>query len=475
MRSTFLGFEIAKSGVQAAQSGLDVTGQNISKMNSKGYSRQTIDQSSVYYASTSYKFALVNQNDFGHGVTVDRITQMRDQFLDSRYREYNSQYSEYSKALSIMTSIDNFLDETLTDGLGVAYEDFLANLQTFARNTGDIDYSGLVRTSAQKITDTLSYYYNQLETIKEQEITDLGITINDINTLVDKIEKLNTSIQFEQVLGNTTNDLLDTRNLYLDELSEYLEITVEPNSDGTINIKVGSEYLLDAVNNTKQMLSVSTSGGETIIEGSGSGELTITSGSVKAYLDALNGKGAYAVTGENKSKGIPYFQQMLDDFANAFATTMNNLNGTEKPLFTGTTALTIEVSDAWMQDANYITTTTSPTPKDGNNDNILKMLATLNSDIAISSNFTGTFDEFISKMMMDAGSEENNLQDLKDNAGVIFSSLNNQREAVKGVSLNEETVNILKYQKAFEASSRILTALDEMLDTIINRMGTVGR
>lgn len=475
MRSTFLGFEIAKTGIQSAQSGLDVTGQNITKMNTKGYSRQTIEQSAKYYASNSFKYAVLNHSNIGQGVTIDRIKQIRDQFLDSRYREANAEYSEYSKALSIITSIDNFLDETLTDGLGVVYEDFLANLQTFAMNTGDIDYSGLVRSSAQKITESLSYYYGQLEKLKNQEKTDLEISIKDINKLIDKIEIYNKSIQFEKLLDNPANELLDTRNLFLDELSAYANITVEEHIDGTIDVKIGSEYIIDAKNNTKQHLSVKYDGDQVTIEAETSGELDFSHGSLKAYLDALNGKGTYALTGENKSKGIPYFQQMLNDFAESFAKTMNDLNGAGKPLFTGTTALTIEISDEWLADANFIVTTTNPNPKDGNNDNILNMIATLNSDIPISSNFTGTFDEFISKMMTEAGIEENYLNDLTESAQNILSSVNNQRESVKGVSLNEETVNILKYQKAFEASARILTALDEMLDTIINRMGTVGR
>lgn len=197
MRSSFLGFEIAKSGLQSAQAGLDVTGQNIAKMNAKGYSRQTVEQSTDYYATNNYKYALLNENKIGHGVTLDRITQIRDQFLDTRYREAFADYSRYSKALSIMTSVSNLVDETLRDGLGAAYEEFIINLQTFSMNTGDIDYSGLVRSSAQKITETLSYYYNQLEKLREQEVDDLSISINDINDLLERISGLNKEIQFE--------------------------------------------------------------------------------------------------------------------------------------------------------------------------------------------------------------------------------------------------------------------------------------
>lgn len=474
MRASFLGFEIAKTGLQAAQTGLDVTGQNMAKMNTKGYSRQTVDQTSVYYNSTSYKYALVNSDRIGQGVTIDKITQIRDEFLDARYRTSNSEDSELSKKLSILTGMENLYDETLIDGLGATLEDFYKSLQTLTLNAGDIEYSGLARSSAQKITESLNYYASQLETIKEQEKFDLTVSVNDINTLVSKIATMNKTIQFESLQGNSTNELLDTRNLYLDQLSTYANISTEANADGTLNVKVGSQYLVDATNSTTTTISLQENSGLHSITTS-NGELEISTGSLKGYLDALNGKGAYSQVGENDFKGILYYQKSLDDFASKFTQVFNELNGTNKPLFEGNSAATIGITDAWLNDANYLTASTDGTNIKGHSDNLLRMIQTLDSKTVISDNFTGTFDEFVTSMMTDIAIEVNFVSDLAETSGTVKATIDNQREAIKGVSLNEETVNLLKYQKAFEASSRVITALDEMLDTIINRMGMVGR
>ncbi|HAN20838.1 MAG: flagellar hook-associated protein FlgK [Clostridiales bacterium GWF2_36_10] len=474
MRASFLGFEIAKTGLQAAETGLDVTGQNMAKMNTEGYSRQTIEQTSVYYNSTSYKYALVNSDRIGQGVSIGRITQVRDAFLDARYRSAKSADSELTKKLSILTNIENIYDETLTDGLGATLEDFYKSLQTLAANAGDIEYSGLARSNAQKITETLNYYNTQLETIKEQEKFDLTVSVNDINTLLNKIKTMNNTIQFESLQGNTTNELLDTRNLYFDDLASYVNITTEVNADGTVNVKAGTQYLIDATNATSFTLSLQESSGSLQVI-TQNGELEISSGSIKGYLDVLNGKGTYATSGENDTKGIKYYQSSLDNFATKFAELFNGLNGTGKPLFIGNTASTIGISQEWLSDANYITATTNTVVTDGDNDNILRMISTLDSKTNISDNFIGTFDEYVSMMMTDIAIDVNYVSDLNSTSGKVLSSVDNQREAVKGVSLNEETVNLLKYQKAFEASSRVITALDEMLDIIINRMGTVGR
>ena len=139
------------------------------------------------------------------------------------------------------------------------------------------------------------------------------------------------------------------------------------------------------------------------------------------------------------------------------------------------TAESIAISPEWLEDANFITCTILTTAEDGACDNILRMINTLDSDISITPYFNGTFDEFVKSMMSDIAIDTKYVSDVKYTAAKVLSSIDNQRESIKGVSLNEETVNLLKYQKAFEASSRVITALDEMLDTIINKMGTVGR
>ena len=474
MRATFLGFEIAKTGILSAQIGIDDTVQNMARMNTEGYSRQTVEQSTLYYDSTSYKYAMLNSEKFGQGVSITKITQIRDEFLDTRYRAANSEDSALSKSLTILTSVEEEFDETLNDGLGVMLDEFYSRLQTLAANTGDIEFSGLVRSSAQKITETLNYYNKQLETINNQEKFDLSVSVQDINVLTEKIGTMNKAMQFETLQGNPTNELLDTRNQFLDNLSGYINITTEPNADGTISVKVGSQYIVDPMNATVQTISLQDNAG-TLSLATVNGELSITSGSIMGYLEALNGKGEYAVSGESAFNGIPYYHASLNDFAKSFATMFNDLNGTGQPLFTGDTASTIEISSEWAQNANYITTTTDVNPVDGMNDNILRMLTAMDTPTQIAANFNGTFDEHVSKMMTDIAIDVSFVSDLSKTATTVLTSVDNQREAIKGVSLNEETVNLLKYQKAFEASSRVMTTLDEMLDIIINRMGVVGR
>ncbi len=114
MRPTFFGFEAARSGLTAAQAGLDTTGNNIANLSTEGYSRQVVDQVSTYLGSSSDKVAPSGQMFSGLGATVRGIEQVRSQFLDLRYRDANSENSANGKILSILTDIENNFDETQT-------------------------------------------------------------------------------------------------------------------------------------------------------------------------------------------------------------------------------------------------------------------------------------------------------------------------------------------------------------------------
>lgn len=474
MRSTFYGFEIAKSGIQAAQAGLDVTGTNMANVATEGYSRQVVSQSANCSNSYSYKIAQKSKMLVGMGVTVNGIKQIRDDFLDVRFRNASADNGALSKSVSILTDIENILDETQTDGLGVMLREFAYNLQTLSLNAGDIEISGLVRSSAQKVAETLNQYAAQLDTIVEQETYDMTVTVKSVNTLLNKIADLNATIKTEKLQDNPVNEINDTRNVYLDQLSAALNITVESHTDGTVSVKTGDTYLLDAAAGTVLELSVNAAADGVSLADGGGNEIEISGGSLYGVMEAINGKGSYASAGESDFKGVMYYKSALNDFAASLADTFNTLNGPGKPLFEGLSAEDIAISKEWLEDANYITASETG-GNSGANDNILKMIAALDSEIDISPYFTGRFREFVLSLMSDVSIDLNYKKDMLSISELVLTSVANQRESVMGVSLNEETVNLLTYQKAFEASSRFMTVLDEALDIVINRMGIVGR
>lgn len=474
MRSTFFGFEAAKSGLAAAQAGLDVTGNNIANLSTEGYSRQIVDQSATYFGSPSDKLKPPSLLSRGLGVTIDGISQTRSDFLDLRYRNSSAENGANQKMLSVLGDIEAIFDETQTDGLNAMLEDFYTQLNVLSLNAGEVEYSNLARSGAQKVTKTLNQYAEQLSVVHRQTVEEMQISVDDANTLLHKIDTINRSIQVATLQGSPTNELNDTRNLYLDKLSSYIDIQITHHQDGSLSMHSGDTKLLDAENHTVTTLSVNDSADDIRLMADGAA-LSPSGGTLFGSMQLLNGRGSFAAAGENAYRGIPYYQSMLDSFTSELSETFNALNGAGKPLFSGSTAASIAVSDEWLADPDWITATTEPDVSKGKNDNILRMISALDQPQNITPGFNGSFSDFLLSTMGEVAVDTDYARDISETSDMVLSTVSNQRESVMGVSLNEETVNLLKYQKAFAASSRVMTALDEALETIINRMGLVGR
>lgn len=474
MRASFYGFEAAKSGLTAAQTGLDVTGNNIANLSTEGYSRQVVDQTETYMGSTSDKISPVLLQSNGMGTTVQGINQIRSQFLDLRYRDANAVNGANDKMHAILSDIENNFDETQNNGLSAMLDDFTRQLQVLSLNAGVTEYSSLTRSSAQKLTQTFNQYSSQLAAIRKQTVDEMEISVGDANTLLGKIAAINTSIKTAKLQGTSTNELNDFRNLYLDKLSKYMNIRATYHDDGTVSISSGSTTLLNATTGSVATLQKddAATGMRLLADGD---EMTLTGGTLFGSMQVLNGKGSFAAAGENDFRGLPYYQATLDALANSLSTTFNSLNGTGKPLFTGTGAANIEITSQWLANPNHITATQDADGAKGKNDNILRMIDAMTKDTSITANFTGSFGGFLLSAMSDIAIDMDYTSDISETSDMVLRSVGNERESTMGVSLNEETTNLIKYQKAFAASARVMTALDEALDVVINRMGTVGR
>lgn len=473
------------TALNANQKGLDITGQNIANVNTQGYTRQELNLSAIPASYGDYQYSEPFSAQVGQGVNVDSVTQTRDSFLDSQYLKQNSADSTLNTSLSALTDLENVFDETNTNGLNATLSDFKSKLQSFSSNVSSVEDANLLRSSAQEVTQVLNQYADEINTIQSQQLSNLSGVVGDTNNILNQINKLNSQISNQKLNGETPNELLDTRHVLLDKLSGYLNITVENETDGSVSIKTGDKTLLDSQNKTVNTMKLDSNTYPVSIESSTDGSIIpISEGQMKGQLQVLNGLGSYAASGQDTYNGIPYYRQSLDDFAKSFSTAFNNLNSedgiTPKPLFIGDnsgniTASNIKIASGWTANPNYITTTKMLPVTLGNNDNILSMVNALNSNVTVTPTFTGTLQDFTTSLMNNIGSDVSVNTELAKESDTLLTSVVNQRESITGVSLDEESINMIKYQKSYSAAARLVTTLDDQLDTLINKMGIVGR
>ncbi len=506
MRPTFLAFHTASRALAASQANIDVTGNNIANVNTAGYTRQRVDQNSISSGGYTQKYVLQGAT-VGLGVEISRISQIRDPFLDARYREQASENGKLDTILAGLSDIESIFDEASTDGLLNELSNFINELQTLSETPSAGDIALIARTAAQKVTQMMNVYSNQITQARNQQIFDLSRIVidNDINTKVKGIADLNDQIRKEQTYGNVPNELLDKRNLLLDELSALVNIKVS-----TIPEKISEDLIVERLTVSLYDTTTGTSIGlvdsgmfNTLYVTDDSGKVTIgiagsfgirenaditaffSGGSVRGYLDLINGEGI------NEFRGTPYYQNSMDILASNLARVLNDLNTIDpdndpKPLFSASgggpiTAANIRISDEWLADASFITTTLYGA--DGG-DNIMRMISALDKETefykdaenpSLGLMFKGSFHDFLSALIGEAALDTELHHNYSNTSLDVLSGLFTARESIKGVSLNEEGINLMAYQKSYNAAMRYFTILDEAVDAIINRMGIAGR
>lgn len=427
--STFGSFTTARLGIYAAQKGLEVTGNNMTNINTTGYTRQRLDQMSFVSGGPDY-YAVPMGTKVGNGVITTGVSQLRDPFLDIAYRNANTNVGQADTKLAWLEQVAGVLDEVGkgSDDNGLLYKQMQdvidAVNQMITEGAGHKEYDALVRTAAQGLTDLFNTYAKGLEQKKENLETSLKQDVETVNGLLKNIQELNDSIRKADVRGDSALELRDQRNLALDELSNYMKIEVsyemEDVGSGTMVEKlvvkvadmkddkgnpiklvdgkyvtqaevVGDRYQIQ-LGELKDRFGKDTPNkqntqilGETL------------QGSLQASRDMLNGKGEFSSEADRKrdpnatiKRGIPYYQKSLDLLANRFAKIMNDANkpagnpggnlfsnSSEGNNATGITAANISISHKWSTGETKLQCSADPNAPASATDNLAHILAEL--------------------------------------------------------------------------------------------------
>ncbi len=526
IRSSFAGFTTARLALSASQSALNITGQNISNINTTGYTRQRLDLASFNLGNGQDKYTSTQDTYIGYGVIVNGTSQIRDPFLDVRYRTEISNVGYNDEKLNVIEDLTSVLDEVTKDGIHTKIGNLSTALQKLSTEVGNQEFDSIVRSESQTLTNLFNRYAKQLDTVREDTVNNIkDIDIPAVNKILTNISNLNSTIRTNQLHGNPSLELQDQRNLLIDELATYSKIKVEYTTEKVANSSIELEKLsismvgesgnLTLVDHNKAATLGCTANADGTValsysysDPDKSIDITnqdvskeFTSGILKGTLDMLNCNGAFD-DDATSPKGIGYYQKMLDNLANKFATVLNKANQykdtsgatIEGDLFAtndGTTTITaknISIHEDWANGTRgLVPTTNSDQLPTGASDNILHMITLLTTKNQYTTNYTdtngdpqtrnlfnGTFEEcFVnigSVLALDKTSTTSSLE----NYTSVVNDIADSRDSISSVSLDEEGINLLQYQKSYSAAARLMTTLDEAMDILLN-MGVVGK
>ncbi len=599
MRPTFLGFETQRRTLMLAQKNQDIVGNNISNINTPGYTRQRVDIYSMYVSGLGEPRWSSRSNMLsmqGQGANAYGVSQIRDTYIDKRYRENVSIESETETKINVLSDIEDILDNFETTGLQRKTQDFWNALQDYSEEKPDsTEVATIAANAAVNLCRMLNDYSSQLKQVEDTYVNELKDNVEYVNKMLNEMRELNERIEkekFHYAEEYGPNELYDEMNLYIDELGTYGEISVHQNANGTYDVTMGGVKILDGIaqKNSQIIMKEYDIYGTAELYFQNGQDVILTRGSFKAYQDMINGNGVYAAGGQNSNYGIAYFKSAINMFARTVADTLNTANGADNDSFRAMfvsatedsliTAGNIRVSDDWLEDPTmigkvryfnektglyeygfdeksdtpvtkikyeqaYETETNAdgsikydadglPVPKKDANGNIVyipgsrlrdkdnnlvpvyeknadgsnkldangkpipvyetvdgtasgtvnlqntnvkylfSQFDNKNIEFGYCHDFTGSYFEYISFISNRLGQTIEYETSRNETAKVTVDELLDSRDSVSGVQMDEEGINMLNYSKWYNASSRMLTTLDDMLDKLINGTGRVG-
>ena len=227
---TFGSYTAARLGIYASQASLNVTGNNIANVNTNGYTRQRMDLRSIYGGAVDRYVSKYSVN-IGYGVLTEGVSQLRDPFIDIRYRTEQSNQGQNEFKLKGLDELAATLDE-VGDGKGQfgvierQFNDLLAQLQNLSEKTGSQEYDTLVRKSAETLTNLIRNASKKLGEAYQGQVEKFEANVKEVNTILTNIRNLNESIRKANICGDKALELRDERNLQIDKLSKLVKINV---------------------------------------------------------------------------------------------------------------------------------------------------------------------------------------------------------------------------------------------------------
>lgn len=455
MPGAFNGIDLAGRALRSFQRALDTTGHNIANLDTPGYSRQTVD----LQATEPTTFFAQGRQMLGSGVGISSVNRIRATFLDTQMRTAQSVKGGYDALKTELGSIEAAFAETGPNSISGSLDKFFNAWSGLASNPSEPASRKQVQIAGQDLADKVRGAYLGLSGNKAQLDAQVKLAIDDVNRLAENISQLNTEIRKQTAMGGPANDLMDQRDLALQNLSNLINIKTETFSDGTIAVFATQFTLVDSAGyrpypKTYDAASFTTTDGTNVYN--------VRGGKLYGLFQSINAVNAQ--------------QSNLDGFANTLRTQVNLLHDVlpnpdvtqrffnDSPIgLPQTGAIDFDLADPIKQDPSNILT--GATTNAG--DNSIALALSQLRDKTVASLGGRTFAAFHSGNMTGLAQRVQQVEGQAETQDAIVAQIDSQRQSISGVSVDDEMANMLRFQRSYQAAAKVLTIFDEVTQDLL--------
>ncbi len=456
MVSSFFGLQIGLSALRAHRRSMETITHNIANVNTEGYSRQEV--------SLTSRWLPINQRPgggfLGAGVNVVDVRRYTSRFLAEQIRREDGEKARWEVLGDALRRVQVILNEPSEEGLGAALDQFWSGWRNVGADPTSFAMRAHLREIAEELANLIRQKYQELLALREELAERIRDAIRQVNDLSSRIADVDRQIRQAGSAAGTPNDLLDERDRLLAELGRVIKISTTIREDGGVTVNVGGHLLISK----RGAHEISESTEPTWAEDGT--PVQVLGGELAGLLQA-------------REEEVPSYVDRLNELASTLISSVNSVhrsgyglnNATNLDFFQGTDASDIAVAEPIRDDLDNIAAASEPdAPGDGSH--ALDIAALADQPLMPQGTTPGSF---YNTMISLLGVEVQHADAVARNQTVLLQHLGERMDSIAGVSLDEETLKLVSSQKAYEAAARVITAMDEMLDRLINNTGLVGR
>lgn len=464
-------FEIGKSSLKLFQVATEVTSENVANVNTPGYSRQRV----IFETAPP---TTANGFPLGTGVKVATVERYYDSLLQKQLVNAGTVSSYDTTKSQTLQQIQPIFNEIAQDGLGASISNFFNSWQDLSLNPTGVAERQAVIARAQVMTDQFHYVSRTLDDAITTQNDAIPPLKDDINRITKEIANLNGQIKNTELVYGNANEIRDQRDYLIRTLSEDMGVKYTENTDGTTDVYVTGDdgtgtlkdyYLVQGASYGNLSLSTTPpSTNYTVTVNAVDGTNTNVDNNMYSSTDG----GALWATLQLRDKYIPDYRTQVNDLASTLVSQVNTIHSAS---FTpagatgidffdpaATTAASIALSVT--QTSQIAASASATTPGDNSRAIVMAQLVNAKTMSGGTTTFNGYYDALMAQVGLDVQTSNN----LVDQDSAFLKQLNSLRDSNSGVSLDEELANLITYQRSYQASAKLITTAEQMLDVLMN-------